>query len=147
MSILCPHCHNDLTQPALSKALRGSSTATEKQEERILAALREGPKTSPQLQLICGAQQWTARIHNLREKGYDISTTLYNGIGNDGLYHVNLALYRLESEPDGTGEAQSTNPRKLAKAAGGRKGAVAGKTREAAKSGAGATDGGEAACQ
>lgn len=100
--ILCPHCYKDVAQTLTAQELRSIygrlSTATDTQEERIVGLLREGPKTSPQLDA-AGCVQYTARIHGLRARGYVISMTRYNGIGNDGQWHKGLALYRLVSEP------------------------------------------------
>lgn len=98
----CPHCSAPLVQPLAAPPIvadPGSfSTATERQEQRILDMLREGPKTSPQL-AAAGCVQYTARIHGLRARGFDIKATRYNGLGLDNQWHKGLALYRLESEP------------------------------------------------
>jgi len=74
------------------------STATEAQEQRIVEALRTGPKTTDQLRE-AGCYQTSARIFGLRARGYDISTHLYDGIGADGLFHRRMARYVLVSEP------------------------------------------------
>lgn len=74
------------------------STATEAQEQRIIEALRTGPKTTDQLRE-AGCYQTSARIFGLRARGYEVATHLYDGIGADGLFHRRMARYVLVSEP------------------------------------------------
>ena len=76
------------------------STSTNAQHTRIVEALREGPKTTCELRAI-GIFQTSARIFGLRALGYDIHTTLFNGLAADGLNHERMARYSLLSEPKG----------------------------------------------
>lgn len=86
----CPHCKR-----MLGAATGFLSTATEKQEDRIVQLLKEGKKTSPELQA-AGCLQYTARIWWLRHRaGYQIRSTRYNGVGNDGQWHKGLVIYEL----------------------------------------------------
>lgn len=78
---------------------RKRSTATQAQEQRLIEALREGPKTTDELRAL-GIFQPNARIWALRHKrGYEIITVRYDGLGADGYWHVGLARYALLSEP------------------------------------------------
>lgn len=73
------------------------STATEGQRQRILEALREGPKTSYDLRRM-GAYQAPARIIELRRMGYDIETELVTLYDRDGYLHPRCARYHLRGE-------------------------------------------------
>lgn len=74
------------------------STATAAQEERILEALRAGPKTTDDLRAI-GIFQVSARVFGLRARGYDVRTELFNGIGADKCWHLKMARYTLVEGP------------------------------------------------
>lgn len=73
------------------------STATEAQRQRILDALRTGPKTSYDLRRM-GCYQCQARILELRRMGHDIRTELVNLYDRDGYLHPRCARYHLEGE-------------------------------------------------
>lgn len=73
------------------------STATEAQRQRILEALREGPKTSYDLRRM-GCYQAPARIIELRRMGYDIETELVTLYDRDGYLHPRCARYHLRGE-------------------------------------------------
>ena len=96
----CPHCRQAASVQSSQDyvALRGTGTATEAQEARILAALRLGPVTTDDLRRL-GIYQASARIFGLRGRGYDIETTLFNGWSADGYSHARMARYTLRSEP------------------------------------------------
>ena len=81
-----------------------TETATARQFERILNALRVGPRTSEDLRA-AGVFQVSARIHNLRGKGYPIHTALVNIYDRAGYGHRRVALYSLEEPPPGNSEA------------------------------------------
>jgi len=81
------------------KHFNPKSTATEAQRHRIIEALREGPKTSYDLRRI-GIYQVSARIIELRRRGYDILTELVKLYDRDGYLHPRCARYHLQSEPD-----------------------------------------------
>jgi hypothetical protein len=78
-------------------ALGSVSTSTEAQEQRILEALREGPKTTDQLRAI-GCYQVSARIWKLRQIGHHIETELFNGYATDGMSHARLGRYTLRED-------------------------------------------------
>lgn len=80
------------------RATRDRSTDTEAQEQRIVAALRISPRTTDDLRTL-GIYQASARIHGLRQKGYDIATALYDGYSADGYSHKKMARYELLGEP------------------------------------------------
>lgn len=101
MTAHCPHCKGELSHPINSPqvlaALESVSTSTEAQEQRILEALRAGPKSTDELRSI-GAYQVSARIFKLRQLGHNIHTELFNGIAADGQRHFRMARYSLISE-------------------------------------------------
>lgn len=104
----CPLCKSAIAQAFDSRqilaALGSVSTSTEAQEERILVALREGPKTTDQLRAI-GVYQASARIWKLRQVGHHIETELFNGFAADGMRHARMARYTLREDLS-TGEAK-----------------------------------------
>lgn len=75
------------------------STASEAQRQRILNALRTGPKTSYDLRRL-GCYQAPARIIELRRMGFDIETELVDLYDRDGYLHPRCALYHLINEGD-----------------------------------------------
>lgn len=81
------------------KKCSAKSTSTEAQRERILKALRVGPKTSYDLRRL-GCYQSAARILELRRRGYDIRTERVTLYDRDGYAHRGAALYTLVSEPE-----------------------------------------------
>lgn len=75
------------------------STSVEAQRERIIAALRECPRTSYDLRRM-GIYQAPARIKELRDRyGFDISTERVTLYDRDGFPHLNAARYSLVAEP------------------------------------------------
>lgn len=75
------------------------STTTEAQHQRILNALRTGPKNSHELRW-CGCYQVATRILELRRMGYVISTTRVPVTDAGGYLHPHCALYTLVSEAE-----------------------------------------------
>lgn len=71
------------------------STATEAQRDRILEALRNGPKTSYDLRRM-GCYQAPARVFELRNQGHVIHTAFVPVVDADGYRHAGVALYSLE---------------------------------------------------
>jgi hypothetical protein len=104
--MICPHCHQPIAlasalSDAEEAALHSKSTATEVQEARTIAALKEAGSagiTTDDLRRL-GVYQTSARIWGLRQRGYVISTDLFDGYGADGFRHARMARYRLVSEP------------------------------------------------
>ena len=84
----------DTNTPAVR---RSTSKAT--QHATILKELRYGPKTTDQLRA-AGAYTPGARIFELRARGYDIRTDLFEGYAVDGLEHWRLARYTLHEPED-----------------------------------------------
>lgn len=80
-------CHNNSPRSITTKA----------QRQRILKALRNGPKTSYDLRRI-GCYQAPARIIELRRMGYEIKTELVTLYDRDGFQHPRCARYHLISE-------------------------------------------------
>lgn len=79
------------------------STHSEAQRQRILEALRRGPKTTTDLRKI-GIFQAPARVKELRDKfGFVIDTQRITLIDEHGYLHPGAARYSLIAEP----EAQS----------------------------------------
>ncbi|WP_399683997.1 helix-turn-helix domain-containing protein [Xenophilus sp.] len=79
--------------------LRSKSTTGTAQRERILAALRSGPKTSYDLRRL-GCYQAPARVKELRDRlGYEIETQRVTLTDGYGYTHANAALYTLRGEP------------------------------------------------
>lgn len=76
------------------------STSSAAQRDRIIKALRTGPKTSYDLRRL-GCYQAPARIKELRDKfGYTISTQRVTLWDRDGWPHRGAALYTLLAEPE-----------------------------------------------
>lgn len=73
------------------------STASSAQRQRILEALRSGPKTSYCLRRL-GCYQAPARIFELRKKGHNIETERVDLYDRDGYLHPRAARYRLIDE-------------------------------------------------
>lgn len=75
----------------------GKSTSGHAQRQRILEALRIGPKTSYDLRRL-GCYQAPARIIELRRAGYDIQTEFVTLYDIDGYLHPRCARYHLHEE-------------------------------------------------
>lgn len=75
------------------------STASDAQRRRILEVLRIRPQTSYDLRRL-GIYQAPARIKELRDKGYHITTDPVVIVDRDGYHHARVALYTLASEPE-----------------------------------------------
>ena len=79
--------------------MSSKSTATEAQRQRIIEALRLRPHTSYDLRRL-GIYQAPARIKELRDMGYMISTDPVIVVDRDGYRHARVALYSLVAEPE-----------------------------------------------
>ncbi|WP_382321346.1 helix-turn-helix domain-containing protein [Hydrogenophaga sp. UC242_50] len=95
--------HTDQDANGASKEARidfmARSTSGEAQRDRIVQALRSGPKTSYDLRRI-GCYQAPARIKELRDRyGYAIRTERVTLYDRDGFEHRGAARYVLEAEP------------------------------------------------
>ena len=86
------------TQGQPSASGQRHSTATEAQHDRILSALRLRPHTSYELRKL-GCYQCPARVKELREQGYSITTERVMVWDDEGYAHRNVALYSLHGEP------------------------------------------------
>lgn len=73
------------------------STATAAQRERIMEALRTGPRTSYDLRRM-GCYQCAARVLELRRMGCDIRTERVTLYDLDGYAHPRAARYHLVSD-------------------------------------------------
>jgi len=59
--------------------------------EKVLEALRQGPKTTYQLQLHCGSSNVRSVIHSLRQKGFLIKAVRLPSYGEESVvyqYHL-----------------------------------------------------------
>lgn len=91
-------CEKNLTPDRIA-ILRSKSTSGKAQRDRILAALRSGPKTSYDLRKL-GCYQAPARVKELRDSlGYEIETQRVTLTDGYGYTHANAALYTLRGEP------------------------------------------------
>lgn len=87
---------NETSKP---RQFSAKSTHSEAQRQRIVEALRRGPKTSYDLRRL-GCYQAPARIKELRDRfGYVIDTAPVTLVDRDGFAHPRCALYSLVSEP------------------------------------------------
>jgi hypothetical protein len=76
----------------------GKSTSGHAQRQRILEALRAGPKTSYDLRRL-GCYQAPTRIIELRRAGFEIHTEFVTLYDRDGYLHPRCARYHLIVEP------------------------------------------------
>ena len=81
---------------------KDKSTSGEAQRQRIIKALRAGPKTTYDLRRI-GCYQAPARIIELRRQGHNIKTERVVLYDRDGFMHPRCARYSLIEEPAGGG--------------------------------------------
>lgn len=81
-----------------AKAKRSRSTSTEAQIAKLLAFLREGPKTTHFLRAH-GISHPAGRVLDLRDDGYEILTQRVKTIDDNGYPHINAAQYVLLMEP------------------------------------------------
>lgn len=77
-----------------ARKFSATSTATEAQYERMLAALIVRDCTTDDFRGM-GIYQVSARIFGLRKRGYNIVTTLFDGWSTDGFPHARMARYHL----------------------------------------------------
>lgn len=96
--------HTDQDENGASKKAQANftarSTSVEAQRDRILTALREGPKTSYDLRRI-GCYQAPARIKELKDRfGYVIRTERVTLYDRDAFCHPGAARYHLDAEPE-----------------------------------------------
>lgn len=82
---------------AAHEAEQQRQPSAETQREIILKGLRNGPKTTDELRQML-VYQVAARIKELRQLGYDITTHLVPNVDRDGVMRQRMALYTLESE-------------------------------------------------
>ncbi|MDP2005527.1 MAG: helix-turn-helix domain-containing protein [Rubrivivax sp.] len=101
-----PNCAKAATEckvgaPGTGAKIIARRASTEAQYATILSLLRTGEKTTFDLRR-AGVMDSSARICELRRKGYNIATvclrTLYDG---DGHAHRRVAVYALLGEPEG----------------------------------------------
>jgi hypothetical protein len=86
---------DDRRAQAANDAPFSRSTSTAAQRARVLAALRDGPKTTHDLRCL-GIYQAPARVKELRDVlGYTIETTRVTLVDRDGYSHPRAGLYTL----------------------------------------------------
>lgn len=78
---------------------RDRSTTTSAQLQRVIAALRTGPKTTHDLRCL-GIYQCPARVKQLRDEfGFKIVTSRVTLVDRDGYSHPRAGLYELIADP------------------------------------------------
>lgn len=70
-------------------------TSTENQQNIVLMALRDSPKTTIELRHDYGVMMPAARVRELREQGYRIDTVRITSLTPDGIKHSKVAKYVL----------------------------------------------------
>lgn len=70
-------------------------TSTENQQNIVLMALRDSPKTTIELRHDYGVMMPAARVKELREQGYRIDTVRITSLTPDGIKHSKVARYVL----------------------------------------------------
>lgn len=70
-------------------------TSTENQQNMVLMALRDSPKTTIELRHDYGVMMPAARVRELREQGYRIDTVRITSLTPDGIKHSKVAKYVL----------------------------------------------------
>lgn len=83
------------TPTALVKHFGKNNTSTSSQQATILAALQTGPKTTIELQHIFGIMAPSARIPELKSRGYEIDSFRVEAQTPNGIWHKNIAQYYL----------------------------------------------------
>jgi hypothetical protein len=86
------------TTDADEKIIKSRSTSTETQIKKLVALLREGPKTTHSLRQQ-GISHPAGRIRDLRDYGYLINAERVKAIDSDSFIHINTARYALLKEP------------------------------------------------
>lgn len=90
---------SETTQQQTDSKLIGSrSTSTETQIGKLIALLRQGPKTTHSLRMH-GISHPAGRIKDLRDSEYVIYKETVKAIDSDGFTHINVARYALIQEP------------------------------------------------
>ena len=77
------------------RGLNSKSTATAVQHTRILRLLLKRPRNTEELQRV-GIFRVSARIRELRRRGFNIVTARIPLTDRDGFTHYGVALYSLE---------------------------------------------------
>lgn len=95
--MMMPPRKQGATRPASQHSAKSTTGAAQRQ--RILQALRRGPKTSFELRRL-GIYQHSVRIFELREAGYQIETARVSITDHDGYEHRGCALYSLVAEAE-----------------------------------------------
>lgn len=85
-----------------SAKFNSRSTSTEAQIARLLELLRLRPHHTHELRKV-GISHPAGRVQDLKKSNFIIDRQLINTVDSDGFTHVNVALYALVSEPEGTG--------------------------------------------
>lgn len=79
---------------------RSKSTAGEDQRQRIVTLLRLRPHNCYELRR-AGCYQAPTRVFELRQRGFQIETSRVVITDTDGFTHHGIALYTLQTEPEG----------------------------------------------
>lgn len=74
-------------------------TSRQAQIQRVIAALRTGPKSTIDLQRDENIMRPAARVHDAKQRGYQIVTSLQSLRDDYDRPHGRVAVYSLISEP------------------------------------------------
>lgn len=80
-------------------------TSRQAQVQRVIDALRTGSKSTIDLQRDENIMRPAARVHDAKQRGYDITTSLQSLNDDYGRPHGRVAVYSLIAEPK-RGEVQ-----------------------------------------
>lgn len=83
------------TEAGFENVTNKKDTSTVNQQNIILQALKNSPKTTIELRHDYGIMQPAPRILELREQGYKIDTVRVAGLTHDGIKHHAVAKYVL----------------------------------------------------
>lgn len=87
-------------EDANKSKLNPHNTSASNARQIILRALRMGPKTTIQLREQHGIMSPAPRVLELRERGYAIDTVRVLDATVDGIRHIAVAKYVLQSEAE-----------------------------------------------
>lgn len=86
------------TLTASKSTLNPNNTSIDNQHAIVLAALKDGPKTTIELRHVFGVMMPAARIRELRLAGNQIDTVRVVSYTPDGIKHHSIAKYVLRGD-------------------------------------------------
>lgn len=88
------------TLTASNTSLNPNNTSIDNQHAIVMAALKDGPKTTIELRHDYGVMMPAARVRELRLAGYKIDTVRVASFTPDGIKHHSVAKYVLRNASD-----------------------------------------------